>query len=135
MASRIEEVWENAPGRKDDEGHLLDKWIGVQIEGVRKTQSGYVKDGWWWFLRDFPDKEASYWYRKKRLPAKPGEDEGKIEEEYVGRELPFEVPPELAESKWGVDKKRGAAKAKSRKKPTPVKKKLAPSKYVSPKMG
>lgn len=107
---RIEEVWENAPGRYDDQGRLVDKWIGVQIDGVRKTQSGYVKDGWWYFLRDFPDKEASYWYRKKRLPAKPNEEEGKIEEEYVGRELPFEVPPELAEPKWGVSKKKGKAK-------------------------
>jgi hypothetical protein len=132
--ARIEEVWENAPGRYDDQGRLVDKWIGVQIEGVRKTQSGYVKEGWWYFLRDFPDKEASYWYRKKRLPAKAGEDEGDIIEEYVGRELPFEIPPELAEAKWGVGKKVGKGKAKAKKKPTPVKKKKAPAKFVSPKM-
>ena len=136
MASRIESVWENAPGRRDDNGKLVDKWIGVQINGVRKTQSGYVREGWWYFLRDFQDKDASYWYRKKRLPAKPGEEEGEIVEEYIGRELPFEVPPELAESEWGVTKTKKAQKAKSRKKTTPAtKKKLAPSKYVSPKMG
>jgi len=135
MPSRIESVWENAPGRYDDEGKLIDKWVGVQIGGVRKTQSGYVHEGWWYFLRHFPDKEASYWYRKKRLPAKPGEEEGEIVEEYVGRELPFDVPPELAEAEWGVTVTKKGQKAKSRKKVTPVKKKLAPSKYVSPKMG
>lgn len=134
MASKIESVWENAPGRYDENGNLVDKWIGVQINGVRKTQSGYVRDGWWYFLRDFPDKEASYWYRKKRLPAEEGEEEGEIIEEYVGRELPFEIPPELAEAKWGVTKTKKAQKAKSRKKATPIKKKLAPSKYVSPKL-
>jgi hypothetical protein len=134
MASKIESVWENAPGRYDEDGKLVDRWIGVQIAGVRKTQSGYVHEGWWFFLRDFPDKEASYWYRKKRLPAKPGEDEGEIVEEYVGRELPFEVPPELAEAEWGVTVTQKAQKAKSRKRTTPIKKKLAPSKYVSPKM-
>jgi len=132
MPSKIESVWEDAPGRKDDDGKIIDKWIGVQINGIRKTQSGYVREGWWYFLRHFPDKEASYWYKKKRLPAKPGEEEGKIVEEYVGRELPFEIPPELAEAEWGVTAKRKEQKAKSRKKPTPVKKKLAPSKYVSP---
>ena len=67
------------------------------------------------------------------MPAKPKEEEGEIVEEYVGRELPFEIPPELAETEWGVTKTKKAQRAKSRKKPTPVKKKLAPSKYVSPK--
>jgi hypothetical protein len=100
--ARVQSVWENAPGRYDEEGNLLDKWVGVQIQGVRKTQSGYVWNDWWFFLRHFPDKEASYWYKKKRLPAKAGEEEGEIVEEYVGKELPFEVPPELAEAKWGV---------------------------------
>jgi transposase len=100
--AKIQSVWENAPGRHDENGKLLDKWIGVQIQGVRKTKSGYVYNSWWFFLRDFPDKEASYWYRKRRLPAKEGEEEGEIIEEYVGKELPFEVPPELAESKWGL---------------------------------
>jgi len=132
--ARITDVWENAPGRYDDEGHLVDKWIGVEIAGVRKTQSGYVKEGWWYFLRNFPDKEASYWYRKKRLPAKPGEEEGEIIEEYIGRELPFEVPPELAEAKWGITAKKTAPKAKKRKKAIKAKKGKAPAKYVNPKV-
>ena len=97
---KIEKVWENAPGRYDDKGKLQDKWIGVQIDGIRKTQSGYVKDGWWYFLRDFADKDAKYWYKKKRLPAKGGEKEGQVVEEYIGRDLPFEVPPELQEPEW-----------------------------------
>ena len=100
--AEIESVWENAPGRYDENGNLIDKWVGVQMGGVRKTQSGYVKDSWWYFLREFPDKEARYWYRKMRMPAKEGEEEGKIVEEYIGRILPFTVPPELSEPKWGV---------------------------------
>jgi len=124
MAGRIESVWKNAPGRHDEEGHLVDKWIGVQILGVRKTQSGYVYQDWWYFLRDFPDKQASYWYRKKRLPAKAGEDEGEIVENYVGKELPFEVPPELAEAKWGVETGEKTKSKKKGKKPSlPFKKK------------
>lgn len=121
---RIESVWEDAPGRYDENGKLIDKWIGVQIEGVRKTQSGYVWDGWWFFLRDFPDKQASYWYKKKRLPAKEGQEEGEIIEEYVGKELPFEVPPELAEPSWGVTPgKKTEAKKKGKKPASQFKKK------------
>jgi len=113
MAGRIESVWENAPGRYDENGRLVDKWIGVQIQGVRKTQGGYTYQGWWFFLREFPDKQSSYWYKKHRLPAKAGEEEGEIIEEYVGKELPFDVPPELAEAKWGVV---AGEKTKSKKK-------------------
>lgn len=69
--------------------------IGKVVRGVRKTKGGYVWKGWWYFQRELPDEsgkgiKGTYWYMKRRNPIT-----GDIEEEYVGKKLPFEIPAEL----------------------------------------
>lgn len=75
--------------------------IGKTVGGVRKTEGGYVWEGgdeWWYFLRDLPGKENPYWYKKRRTSPTNKNPEGKVEEEYVGKNeesLPFKIPTEL----------------------------------------
>lgn len=52
------------------------------------------KDGWWYFLRKWDNKERPYWYKKHRTAATDTNPEGEVVEEYVGMELPFAVPRE-----------------------------------------
>ncbi len=93
----IEDVDWSAPGRDEDPS------VGIQIKGVRKTSSGYVYNDWWYFkklvhakgeqikkkgrVEGVVSEDRFYWYRKKRLPAQPGQEEGRILEEYVGLDL------------------------------------------------
>jgi len=69
--------------------------IGKKVKGIRRTEAGFVKKGWWFFQREFPDKTNPYWYRKKRGDAKKAKEEGPVVEEYVGVELPFKLPKGL----------------------------------------
>ena len=113
--------FEDAPGRFDDRGNLIDAWIGVSINNVRKSKTTELGPSfvfpaaprvegdfsWWYFLREpHPESEHTrddakgaagpglYWYRKRRQPPEPGEDVGKVVEEHVGKDkdLPFIIP-------------------------------------------
>ena len=91
------DVWFEAPGREEDPS------VGVEIGGVRKTASGYVYNGLWFWRKKVHEKgekikkhgrvegvvsqDRWYWYAKRRLPAKPGQKEGEIEEIYIGLDL------------------------------------------------
>ena len=57
----------------------------------RLTDHGFTDDstGWWYLMRKYPDKDNPYWYRKRRP-----EPDKEPEEEYVGLELPFDLPQE-----------------------------------------
>lgn len=105
----IEDVWWDAPGRDDNEefrtGQIIkgDPRIGVQINGVRKTQGGYACRGWWYILKKTHSEgdvvrnhgkiegesteDRFYWYRKRRMPSLIPGKMGEIKEEYVGKEL------------------------------------------------
>jgi hypothetical protein len=101
----IQDIWWEATGREGPKG---DPSIGVEINGVRKTYSGWVWRDWWYFTRlvheaDSPQEEDKYyWYRKRKVPSPTDPDEFIVEEEYVGPELidldtgkRIEVPREL----------------------------------------
>ena len=113
--------FEDAPGRYDGAGNLIDPWIGVSINNVRKSKTTELGPSfvfpaiprtagdfsWWYFLREpHPESEHTrdeahgvagpglYWYRKRRQPPEPGEKAGKVVEEHVGKDkdLPFIIP-------------------------------------------
>lgn len=105
FGDRITDVWWNAKGRNGPNG---DPSIGVEIDGIRKTFSGYVWNEWWYFQKvvhksDDLNVEPNqcYFYRKKKISIE-GTDEFETIEEYVGAKLidldtnlPINVPFEL----------------------------------------
>lgn len=113
--------YENAPGRFDDYGNLVDPWVGVSINNVRKSKTTELGPSfvfpafptsthpisWWYFLREpHPESEHTiddstgiagpglYWYRKRRTPPSDEKGRGKVVEEHVGKDkdLPFIIP-------------------------------------------
>lgn len=103
--AHITDVWWFAKGREGPDG---DPTIGVEIEGIRKTFSGYVHNDWWYFQKTVhapsdPDElPQCYWYRKRKVPDPANPDEFITEEEYVGENLvdpdsglPIDVPEGL----------------------------------------
>lgn len=84
---RIGEVWWFAKGRDED------PFIGVEINGVRKTFSGYTYKDWWYFMKlvhpasDENEGARCYWYRKRKLRDPDDPEKFKISEEYVGANL------------------------------------------------
>ena len=103
--NNITDIWWNAKGRNGPDG---DPTIGVEINGLRKTFSGYVWDDWWYFQKvvhktDNPEEpNKCYWYRKKKVPDETDPKEFKTIEEYVGAKLKdldtgiaIQVPQEL----------------------------------------
>lgn len=83
---KINKVWWHAKGREDD------PTIGVEIQGLRKTFSGYTHNEWWYFkklVHPATDEDGArcYWYRKKKIEDPDNPDSYKIVEEYVGATL------------------------------------------------
>jgi len=76
--------------------------IGKELGGIRRTDTGFVRSSWWFFQREFEDKDKPYWYAKKRAIASAKEEEGKVKEKYIGKDLPFKLPRELmTRDEWG----------------------------------
>lgn len=99
---RIGSVWWFAQGRETD------PTIGVEIDGIRKTFSGYVHNSWWYFMKMVHpgktknDPDQCFWYRKRRVPDPNNPETFTIDEEYVGKILLnpdtdelLEIPEEL----------------------------------------
>lgn len=104
-ASKIGDVWWYAKGRNGPGG---DPAIGIEIDGIRKTFSGYVWNEWWYFQKvvhksddeNIPDQ--CYWYRKMKVPDPSNPEDYETVEEYVGVKLkdldtglPIDVPLEI----------------------------------------
>lgn len=77
-------------------GLFTEQEAGEEYSDFKLTEAGISnhKDGWWYFLRKWDDKESPYWYRKHRTSATDTNPEGEVVEEYVGLTLPFTVPRE-----------------------------------------
>lgn len=75
--------------------------IGREIDGIRRTEDGFVKASWWFFQKEFEDKKNPYWYAKKRSSPDKNQQHGRIKEKYIGKELPFDLPKKLmTKSEW-----------------------------------
>jgi hypothetical protein len=77
-------------------GLFTEQESGEEYGDFKLTDAGISnhKDGWWYFMRKWDDKENPYWYKKRRTSATESNPEGEVVEEYVGLTLPFAVPRE-----------------------------------------
>lgn len=87
-----------------------DPYIGSKIGGVRKTEGGWVwtdpdtAKTYWFYQKMFETRDSEgrlvkrdgpYWYKKRSVPDEDSKEGRRIDEVYVGKSLPFEIPKDL----------------------------------------
>ena len=110
LSSRLlHESTDDDPGEPGPQDDFLfdDPEIGEVEDDIVLTAKGLHResDGFWYFPKFLKNADGSpkgedgiYWYRKKRETSED-DKEGKMVEEYVGKDresLPFSIPPEFS---------------------------------------